>query len=434
MVSSKSGVTFVLLACLGLSTAQPYCKSPGHIYNNYGQYGKISISKLCCPAGWSADSGDGSRCDDPVSGRSCYLCCESGRNGGYCSATDKVPSTSKSEDGDHAGMYGCRPGYFMKEGTCWECEEGEEQLEKRFRGKSCSVITTTTTTTATTTTTTTTTTTILPECSIASGCSSPGKIPAYAIRSFPHCTAAPPAATQNTDPDLSSSLPVSRGTSTAFMLTSTISTSSAVPTTLSSCLQPDPTECLAFIARTNCSLSIKDSNVKAICPALCGACNSTSAAGQQTTMTGVGAGGGTVAGVMLTIVALACAVGGYVWHGRRSKQQQQQARDAVLEYPAYYSSVAAAPGNLAEYAAPNELGGNAVYGGVEAGDLAAAYASPNEGGSAVYARTGSDGSAAAYAPITNASGIYAPSGDVGMGNGAALYTNDAYSNVAGSIA
>lgn len=210
-------------------------------------------------------------------------------------------------------------------------------------------------------------------------------------------------------------------------------------------------------------------------------------------MTGVGAGGGTVAGVMLTIVALACAVGGYVWHGRRSKQQQQQARDAVLgggevlemvdnplwggggrgagagagadsdadgnaradtvdngahasiydppawvppaqEYPAYYSSVAAAPGNLAEYAAPNELGGNAVYGGVEAGDLAAAYASPNEGGSAVYARTGSDGSAAAYAPITNASGIYAPSGDVGMGNGAALYTNDAYSNVAGSIA
>lgn len=273
MVSSKSGVTFVLLACLGLSTAQPYCKSPGHIYNNYGQYGKISISKLCCPAGWSADSGDGSRCDDPVSGRSCYLygnclpyvgssgsrdncvacpsvcgelkanmpqcntriwgcgcggccsndgcrCCESGRNGGYCSATDKVPSTSMSEDGDHAGkLYGCRPGYFMKEGTCWECEEGEEQLEKRFHGKSCSVITTTTTTTATTTTTTTTTTTILPECSIASGCSSPGKIPAYAIRSFPHCTAAPPAATQNTDPDLSSSLPVSRGTSTAFMLT-----------------------------------------------------------------------------------------------------------------------------------------------------------------------------------------------------------------------
>lgn len=99
------------------------------------------------------------------------------------------------------------------------------------------------------------------------------------------------------------------------------------------------------------------------------------------------------------------------------------------ESPAYYSSVAAAPGTQAAYA---ELGDSAVYSGVEVGDVAAAYASPNEGGSAVYAGTGSGGSAAAYTPITNASGMYAPSGDVGVGNGAALYTNDAYGNVPGS--
>lgn len=100
--------------------------------------------------------------------------------------------------------------------------------------------------------------------------------------------------------------------------------------------------------------------------------------------------------------------------------------------PAYYSSVAAAPGTQAEYAAPNELGGSAVYGGVEAGDVAAAYASPNEDASAMYAGAGSVGVAAAYAPITNASSMYAPSGDAGLGNGAALYTNDAYGNVPGS--
>lgn len=198
-------------------------------------------------------------------------------------------------------------------------------------------------------------------------------------------------------------------------------------------------------------------------------------------------GGGTAAAVVVVLLVLACAVGGYVWHGRRSKQQQQQARDAVLgggevlemvdnplwrgggrdagavavaganagagavdndarasiydppaglppaqESPAYYSSVAAAPGTQAEYAAPNELGGSAVYSGVEAGDVAAAYASPNEGGSAVYAGAGSGESAAAYTRITNASGMYAPSGDVGVDNGAALYTNDAYGNVPGS--
>ena len=50
----------------------------------------------------------------------------------------------------------------------------------------------------------------------------------------------------------------------------------------------------------------------------------------------------------------------------------------------------------------------------------------------MYAGVGSGGSAAAYTPITNASGMYAPSGDAGVGNGAALYTNDAYGNVPGS--
>ena len=33
------------------------------------------------------------------------------------------------------------------------------------------------------------------------------------------------------------------------------------------------------------------------------------------------------------------------------------------ESPAYYSDAAAAPETVAEYAAPNELGGSAVYGG-----------------------------------------------------------------------
>ena len=98
------------------------------------------------------------------------------------------------------------------------------------------------------------------------------------------------------------------------------------------------------------------------------------------------------------------------------------------ESPGYYSSVAAAPGTQAEYAAPNELGGS----GVEAGDEAVGYASLTKGASAVYAGAGTGGSAAAYAPITNASGMYAPSGDVGVGNDGALYTNDAYGNVPGS--
>lgn len=102
------------------------------------------------------------------------------------------------------------------------------------------------------------------------------------------------------------------------------------------------------------------------------------------------------------------------------------------ESPAYYSSVAAAPGTQAEYAAPNELGGSAVYSGVEAGDEAVGYASLTKGASAVYAGACTGGSAGAYAPITNASGMYAPSGDVGVGNDGALYTNDAYGNVPGS--
>ena len=195
------------------------------------------------------------------------------------------------------------------------------------------------------------------------------------------------------------------------------------------------------------------------------------------------------------------------------------------ESPAYYSSVAAAPGTQAEYAAPNEPGGSAVYSGVEAGDEAVGYASLTKGASAVYAGAGTGGgggggggsaavvhdvydmptagaananptvvyaqysraagvhdaydmptadaananptvvyaqyssaavvhdaydmptadaananptvvyaqySSAAGAPITNASGMYAPSGAVGLDNDGALYTNDAYGNVPGS--
>ena len=87
------------------------------------------------------------------------------------------------------------------------------------------------------------------------------------------------------------------------------------------------------------------------------------------------------------------------------------------ESPGYYSSVAAAPGTAAEYAAPNELGGSAVYSGVEAGDVAAApgtaaeYAAPNElGGNAVYGGGGGGGGgggAAAYAsPNEGGSAVY----------------------------
>lgn len=63
--------------------------------------------------------------------------------------------------------------------------------------------------------------------------------------------------------------------------------------------------------------------------------------------------------------------------------------------------------------------------------MAAAYASPNEGGSAVYMEA-SLGTAAAYAPITNIGGMYAPSGGLEDAVDGALYTNDAYGNVAGS--
>ena len=37
-----------------------------------------------------------------------------------------------------------------------------------------------------------------------------------------------------------------------------------------------------------------------------------------------------MAGVMVTILVLASVAGGYVWHNHQRKQQQQQARDAVL--------------------------------------------------------------------------------------------------------
>ena len=106
------------------------------------------------------------------------------------------------------------------------------------------------------------------------------------------------------------------------------------------------------------------------------------------------------------------------------------------ESPTYYSDVAAAPGTVAEYAAPNERSGNyggggGGGGGGGSGGGAAAYASLIEGGSALYMGAGS-GTAAAYAPITNVSGVYAPSGGVGDASDGALYTNDAYGNVAGS--
>ena len=220
-----------------------------------------------------------------------------------------------------------------------------------------------------------------------------------------------------------------------------------------------------------------------------------SAAGQQTTKTKVGTNGGTVAGGMLTLVALACAVGGYVWHDHRSKQQQQQARDAVLgggevlemvdnplrggggaragagagagavdgavdgasdgdgddagagdgapiydppafvppsqEFPTYYSDVsAAAPETAAEYAAPNALPSSAVYNsGQDGGAVDAAYTALDNGG-AVYG-----GRAVVYAIPSEHGGasLYAATGmDRGMDDDGALYTNDAYGNVAGN--
>ena len=186
-----------------------------------------------------------------------------------------------------------------------------------------------------------------------------------------------------------------------------------------------------------------------------------------------------MAGVMLTLVALACAAGGYVWHDRQRKQRQQQARDAVLgggevlemvdnplrrgggaragagaddgvgagagdgvvhepiyappafvpplqEFPAYYSDVAeTAP----EYAAPNALTSRAVYSsGQDGGAVDATYTALDNGGAVygggavVYAIPSEDGGASLYA----ATGM-----DGGVDDGA-LYTNDAYGNVAGS--
>jgi hypothetical protein len=105
------------------------------------------------------------------------------------------------------------------------------------------------------------------------------------------------------------------------------------------------------------------------------------------------------------------------------------------EFPAYYSGVAAAPGTVAEYAAPNELGGSAVYEGPGDGvDASAAlYASPTEGG-AVYAAGGA--AAYAYVPVLQTGEMYAASINTsGAGGGwddGAVYSNDAYGNVAGS--
>ena len=218
--------------------------------------------------------------------------------------------------------------------------------------------------------------------------------------------------------------------------------------------------------------------------------------------------------VTLLVLAAAVAVAGYIWYDRRSKRQQQQqqdTRDAVLgvggllemienplrrgagdsaasavgaahsaavtsvgagragrapiyappawvppsqESPAYYSDVAAAPGTVAEYVALNELGGSAVYSGVEAGDVAAApgtvaeYAALNElGGHTVYGGAGGGvGGAAAYPSpaegrgsiyveaISGTAAAYAPTGGAGGADNGALYTNDAYGSVAGSTA
>ena len=131
----------------------------------------------------------------------------------------------------------------------------------------------------------------------------------------------------------------------------------------------------------------------------------------------MGAGGAAAAGTLPAAAASADAGGGTsiiyappAWIPR------------AQESPAYYSNVAAAPRTAAEYAAPNDLGGHTVYvRGKGGSNGAAAYASPIEGRGPVYLEGGSD-TAAAYASITNGGGMDA------------LYTNDAYGNVAGSTA
>jgi hypothetical protein len=95
------------------------------------------------------------------------------------------------------------------------------------------------------------------------------------------------------------------------------------------------------------------------------------------------------------------------------------------EFPAYYSAVAAAPGAVEDYAAPNEGGDVYRAGG---GASAAMYASSTESG-AVYAEENA-GNAAAYAPITNAA-AYAPITNAGVmygGDDGTAYSNDAYGN------
>lgn len=71
-------------------------------------------------------------------------CCEAGENGGRCLVDDVVPSTQTIQSGEHAGkLYGCKPGYYMRAGACWECEDGKVQLEERFLGNACHDPTTT---------------------------------------------------------------------------------------------------------------------------------------------------------------------------------------------------------------------------------------------------------------------------------------------------
>lgn len=272
----------------------------------------------------------------------------------------------------------------------------------------------------------------------------------------------------------------------------------------------DPPACFFDYQVAQCIDAALGEIVSMKCPAMCEACDTmvpeaTTTAATEQELKSEGGGGGTAAAVVITLLVLAGAIGVYVWYDRRSKQQQQQqqARDAVLgggevlemienpprrapddsagggvaaavpavpasaggvapiyappawippaqDSPTYYSDVAAAPGTLAEYAAPNELGGSAVYGGGDGGGggghsaaayaspnegavyggggggRAAAYASPNEAGSAVYEEEGSG------APITNAGGMYASTGSVGGADDGAIYTNDAYGNVPGS--
>jgi hypothetical protein len=56
-------------------------------------------------------------------------------DGGCCLSGDKVPSTTIYNVTDT--VFGCKPGYYMAEGVCWQCPAGTEQLSERFVGSSC---------------------------------------------------------------------------------------------------------------------------------------------------------------------------------------------------------------------------------------------------------------------------------------------------------